>query len=68
VRLNDSPARELPGQAKRFANVRAKLALAGYTLEPLDDGYRVGRWGLTRDLADLGAVEAFVGQITGRRP
>ena len=53
--------------AKRFSTLRARLALAGWTLaETVADGgaaYTAGRWGMSRTLADLEAVEAFAEQI-----
>ena len=54
---------------KRFANLQANAAQAGITL-PADDSpprYLVTRWGLSRELADLDAVEDWLDQVTGRR-
>jgi hypothetical protein len=52
---------------KRFATLRALLALAGgFTLlELADGGYLVTRWNCCRPLADLRAVAAFVSQVGG---
>ena len=51
-------------EAKRYATLRARLALAGYALSRSDasDGprqYFVGRWGMLRDLHSIAHVEAF---------
>jgi hypothetical protein len=50
---------------KRFATLRARAALAGFTLEAIEAeaGTRVfivSRWSLTRELRDLAAVERFL--------
>ena len=52
---------------KRFATLRALLALAGgLTLLELADGsYLVTRWNYCRPLADLRAVAAFVRHVGG---
>lgn len=51
-------------QRKRFEGLRAALALRGHELHQLADGtFLVRRWGLTRDLSDLDAVEAFARQV-----
>ena len=52
---------------KRFATLRALLALAGgFTLLELADGsYLVTRWNCSRPLADLRAVAVFVRQVRG---
>ena len=49
---------------KRFATMRALLALKGYSLSRThgDDGpvcFYVTRWGLVRELRDIAAVRAF---------
>ena len=47
-------------QRKRQANLQALLALKGHELRQQQDGtFLVLRWGLTRELHDLGAVESF---------
>ena len=50
--------------AKRFATLRARLALAGWTLTRHDASggpvsFYACRWNMPRELADLAAVEAF---------
>lgn len=54
---------------KRFEDLRARLALAGgFELHRMDDGtFVVRRWGLTRELADLAAVEAFLQRVGARQ-
>jgi hypothetical protein len=65
----DAAASSAAGMAKAVATLRARLALAGgHVLEIVDhEGapptYRVHRWGLTRDLPDLAAVEAFAARV-----
>lgn len=53
--------------AKRFRTLQARLALVGWTLtEPAAScggAYVAGRWGMSRTLADLEAVEAFAQQV-----
>ena len=47
-------------QRKRKANLLALLALKGHELRQQPDGsFLVLRWGLIRELRDLGAVESF---------
>ncbi len=53
---------------KRFATLRALLALKGYSLSRThgDDGpvcFYVMRWGLVRELRDIAAVRAFAQQV-----
>lgn len=57
---------------KAFATLRARLALAGYSLNRSDvaDGPRafyVGRWGMVRELPDLAAVCTFADQARAHR-
>ena len=53
-----------PDASKAFANAQAKLALAGFQLEQMADGsFVVARWTMTRSLADMPAVEAFMQQV-----
>lgn len=52
---------------KRFATLRAHLALKGYSLHrtAADDGpvcFYVTRWGLVRELPNIAAVRAFAEQ------
>ena len=54
-------------QSQPFANLRARAALAGFTLGVMTetDGlcfYLLSRWGMSRTLADLGAVAVFLRQ------
>ena len=53
---------------KRFATLRALLALKGYSLSRThgDDGpvcFHVNRWGMVRELRDMAAVRAFAEQV-----
>lgn len=53
---------------KRFATLRALLALKGHVLSRThgDDGpvrFYVTRWGLVRELPDIAAVRAFAEQV-----
>ena len=55
-------------QCKRFATLRAKLALAGHELIRTneDDGpvrFYAGRWGCVRELRDVAAVHAFAAHV-----
>lgn len=55
---------------KRFATLRAHLALKGYSLHrtTADDGpvcFYVTRWGMARELRDLAAVARFLDQVGG---
>ena len=57
---------------KRFATLRAHLALKGYSLSRThgDDGpvcFHVNRWGMVRELRDIAAVRAFAVAV-GARP
>jgi hypothetical protein len=59
-------------EAKRFATLRAKCALAGWSLiEPRPASqpaaFLATRWGMARSLPDLDAVEAFLEQIGAGR-
>ena len=51
----------------RFARVRAALRERGFDLSVItvhsSPMFVIGRWGQTRDFADLGAVEAFARQV-----
>lgn len=54
-------------EGKAFATLRARAALAGFTLGTMTetDGlcfYLLSRWGMSRTLADLGAVAVFLRQ------
>ena len=55
---------------KRFATLRAHLALKGYSLHrtAADDGpvcFYVTRWGMARELRELAAVAQFLDQVGG---
>jgi hypothetical protein len=51
---------------KQLAGITARLACKGWTLHALKDNtYLVGRWGWTRQVADLRDLEAFLRQIGG---
>jgi len=57
-------------QAKRLATLTARCALAGTTLNPIEDdhgkiAYVVSRLALTRELADLDTVECWLVMVTG---
>lgn len=67
-----APTRAEGADAKQFATLAARCALAGHQLtrEPWEhDGYRyvVARWGLRRGLPDLAAVEHWLGMVEGKR-
>ena len=53
---------------KPFATLRARAALAGFTLCTMTETaglcfYLVSRWGMSRTLPDLAAVVAFLRQV-----
>lgn len=53
---------------KTFATLRARAALAGFTLGTMTetDGlgfYLLSRWGMSRTLPDLGSVAVFLRQL-----
>lgn len=57
-----------PETVKRFATLRARAALIGYSLCTLTetDGlcfYLVSRWGMSRVLPDLAAVALFLRKV-----
>ena len=57
-----------PTQSKTFATLRARAAMAGFSLCTMTetDGlcfYLLSRWGMSRPLADLGAVVVFLRQV-----
>lgn len=61
-----------PGaDAKRFATLRARLALAGWALTRNETGagapnYTAARWNMQRELAGLAAAEAFADRVGAR--
>lgn len=55
---------------KRFTNLQAQFALKGHTLNRVEaaDGstsYFSVRWGMSRHMKDLDAVQAFLKQLGG---
>jgi hypothetical protein len=57
-------------EGKRFATLRAHLALKGYSLQRTEAGdgpvcFYVTRWGMARELRDLPAVARFLDQVGG---
>ena len=57
---------------KRFATLRARLAMAGWRLirtDPSDGApiYFATRWNMPRELVDLAAVEAFADRVGAAR-
>lgn len=65
-----APAEFLSNPTKRLATLRALAALAGVTLHALDNDYGktvyiISRWAMTRELADLDAVENWLDRVTG---
>lgn len=61
---------QLTDEGKRFATLRAPLALKGYSLHRTAAGdgpvcFYVTRWGLARELHDLAAVAQFLDQVRG---
>lgn len=46
-------------QRAQFEHLRALLALKGHELYATADGYTVRRWGLSKELHGLDAVELF---------
>jgi len=48
-----------------FNEIKARATLAGWTITQTADGYIVSRWGMSRTLPDLPAVEAFISRATG---
>lgn len=55
-------------QGKAMATLKARAALVGCELYCLDgDRYLLRRWGLTRELAGLEAVEALLLRLEGNR-
>ena len=57
---------------KAFATLAARFALAGHTLthsNPADGAvlYYAGRWGKTRELANLDAVAFWLDRVTGMK-
>ena len=56
---------------KRIATARARVALLGGALHVIDNDrgrpvFIVSRWALTKELADIAAVEAWLAQVERR--
>jgi len=59
-----TPARTgAAGAGKRFATLRAALALRGWALAPGTAGYTATRWGRDRQLDTITDIEHFARQI-----
>jgi hypothetical protein len=61
---------QITDNGKRFATLRAHLALKGYSLHRTAAGdgpvrFYVTRWGKARELRDLAAVTRFLAQVGG---
>ena len=55
-------------EGKAFATLRARAALAGFTLSVMTDAdglclYLVSRWGMSRTLPDLAGLVAFLRKV-----
>lgn len=55
---------------KKLATLRARAALAGVSLHTIENDhgetvYIVSKWNLTRELADLDALETWLNRVTG---
>lgn len=50
---------------KAFSTLRARLALAGFTLQAVEGaaGYLVSRWGLSSELPNILAVYVFANRV-----
>ncbi len=48
-----------------FNEIKDRAALAGWSITQAADGYIVSRWGMSKSLPDLPAVEAFISRATG---
>ena len=58
-----APADDPCNCEKRLATLRAKFAMAGFSVHGLDDGgFLVCRWNMSRACADLAALTAFARQ------
>lgn len=64
--LRAAAAGKADAERQRVATLRALLGLRGYELrDAASGGWLVARWGLTRPLADIAAVEEFVAMVGG---
>lgn len=48
-----------------FNEIKARAALAGWSITQTADGYIVSRWGMSKSLPDLPAVETFISRAMG---
>ena len=48
-----------------FNEIKARAALAGWSITQTADGYIVSRWGMSKSLPDLPAVESFISRAMG---
>lgn len=61
-------AEQQAADAKRFATLRARLALAGWALSGTPAGtFHATRWGMVRELASLDAVVEFTDRVGAAR-
>jgi hypothetical protein len=68
TRLQSLESKQPTGDDKRFATLRAHLALKGYSLHrtAANDGpvcFYVTHWGMARELTDAAAVRTFAEQV-----
>ncbi len=67
-KTNDIIFGKIANDRKRFASLRAHLALKGYELYPQPDGTMlITKWGLLKTVADVDEASAFLQQIGGAR-
>jgi hypothetical protein len=51
---------------KRVSTCQAKLALLGFSMHPLvGDSFVIGKWGMSRTVADITDAEAFLARVGG---
>ena len=72
LKTNTASLTTAENSGKQLATLRARCALAGVTLYPLENDhgktvYIVSKWALTRELADLEAVATWLDKVTGVR-
>jgi len=65
--LKGRPQQLRPDAAKRFQTAAARAALGGFELTRVADGFVMSRWNLSKPLADLDAVEAFLNHVSSAR-
>ena len=64
----DAPADSADAGGKSIATLRARAALAGFTVSVMTDAdglclYLVSRWGMSRTLPDLAGLVAFLRKV-----